>query len=109
MIDEAEAELRGDPPLQLLQLLVDELDDIAGLDVDQMVVMGLGGRLVAGPAVAEIVPLQDAGLLEQAHGAVDGRDRDAGIDRGGAGMQRLDVRMILGLRRARGRSPGAAR
>ena len=77
VIDEAEAELLGDPPLQLLQLLVDELDDIAGLDVDQMVVMGLGRRFVAGAAVAEIVALEDARFLEQADGAVDGGDRDA--------------------------------
>ena len=87
----------GDPALQLLQLLVDELDDVAGLDVDQMVVMGLGRRFVAGAAVAEIVPLEDARFLEQADGAVDGGDRDAGIDRGGAGVQRLDVGMILGF------------
>ena len=37
------------------------------------------------------------GLLEQADGAVDGGDRDAGIDRGGARVQRLDVGMILGF------------
>ena len=34
MIDEAEAELLGDPPLQRFKLLVDELDDLAGLDID---------------------------------------------------------------------------
>ena len=39
MVDEAEAELLGDPLLQRLELVVDELDDVAGLDVDQMVVM----------------------------------------------------------------------
>ena len=60
VIDQAEAEARGDALLQLLQLLVDELDHIAGLDIDQMVVMGFRRRLVAGAAVAEIVPLQDA-------------------------------------------------
>ena len=109
MIDQAEAELGGDAPLQLLQLLVDELDDVAGLDVDQVVVMGLGRRFVAGAAVAEIVALEDARFLEQAHGAVDGGDRDAGIDRGGAGVERLDVGMVLRIRRARGRSPCAAR
>jgi hypothetical protein len=39
VIDEAEAELLGDLALQRLELVVDELDDVAGLDVDQMVVM----------------------------------------------------------------------
>ena len=76
VVDEAEAELLGDPLLQRLELVVDELDDIAGLDVDQMVVMAFGRRFVARAAVAELVPLEDAGLLEQADGAVDGRDRD---------------------------------
>ena len=45
VVDEAEAELLGDPPLQRLELLVDELDDLAGLDVDQMVVMGVATPL----------------------------------------------------------------
>ena len=39
MIDEPEAELLGDALLQGFELIVDELDDIAGLDVDQMVVV----------------------------------------------------------------------
>src|ERR1043165_6490883 len=91
--DQPEAELLGDPALELLEILVDELDDVAGLDVDQMVVMGLAGGFVAGAAIAEIVPLEDSGLLEQADGAVDCGDRDAGVGRGGAGMKRLDVGM----------------
>ena len=41
VIDEPEAELLGDALLKQLQLVVDELDDVAGLDVDQMVVMCL--------------------------------------------------------------------
>ena len=52
---------------------------------------------VARAAVAELVPLEDAGLLEQAHGAVDGGDRDVRIDRRGARVQRLDVGMILAV------------
>ena len=47
VVDEPEAELLGDPLLQLFQLLVDELDDLAGLDVDQMVVVRFGRRFVA--------------------------------------------------------------
>jgi len=91
VIDQAEAELLGDPALERLQLLVDELEDVAGLDVDEMVVMGLRRSLVTGAAVAEIVPLQYAGLFEQADGAVDGGDRDAGIDGGGAAVEGLDA------------------
>ena len=109
MIDEAEAELFGDPPLEHLELLVDELDDLAGLDVDQMVVMRVRRGFIARAAVAEFVPLEDAGFFEQADGAVDRGDRDVGIDRGGALVERLDVGMILGSRPGRARWSGAAR
>jgi len=81
VIDEAEAQFLGDAALKILQLLIDEFDDIAGLDIDQMVVMGFRRRFVAGAAVAEIVPLQDPRFLEQADGAVDGGDGNAGIER----------------------------
>src|SRR3954465_9511991 len=81
MVDQAEAELLRDPLLQCLELIVDEFDDITGLNVNQMVVMVLGRGFVPGPAVAELVPLQDASLFEQANGTVDGRDRNVGIDR----------------------------
>ena len=47
MVDEAEAELFGDPLLKHLQFIIDELDDIAGLDVDQMIVMRVRRRFVA--------------------------------------------------------------
>src|SRR5690348_912158 len=97
VIDEAEAELLGDPLLEHLELVIDELDDVAGLDVDQMVMVGLGRRFIARPAVAELVSLEDSGLLEQTDGAIDGRDRDVGVHRSGSRMQRLDVRMILAV------------
>jgi len=47
MVDEAKAELFGDPLLKLLEFLVDKLDHIAGLDVDQMVVVRFRGGFVA--------------------------------------------------------------
>src|SRR5438094_845273 len=56
MVDEAEAELLGDSFLQHLQLVVDELDYVPGLDVDQMVVVGLRRGFVARTAVTELVP-----------------------------------------------------
>ena len=39
VVDEAEAEFLGDPFLKHLELVVDELDDVASFDVDQMVVV----------------------------------------------------------------------
>src|SRR4051812_10265466 len=55
VVDEAEAELLGDPLLKHFQLVIDELDDIAGFDVDQVVVMGVGCRLVARAAITELM------------------------------------------------------
>ena len=46
MVDEAEAEFLRDPLLQGLELIVDELENIARLDVDQMVVVRLRRRFV---------------------------------------------------------------
>ncbi len=65
MIDQAEAQPLGDLLLQELQLGIDEFDHLARLDVDQMVVMRLGCRLVARAAVAEIVAVEDAGFLDR--------------------------------------------
>ena len=97
VVDQAEAEAMGDAALKILQLLIDEFDDVARFDVDQMVVVRFGRGLVARAAVAELVPFQNAGLLEQADGAIDGRDRDVRVDRGRPRMERLDVRMVLAV------------
>src|SRR6476646_3629468 len=97
VVNEAEAELFGDALLQRFELVVDELDDVAGLDVDQMVVVGFRSRFVARAAVAELVPFENSGLLEQTDCAVDGGDRDVRIDRGRTGVHRFDVGMVLAV------------
>src|SRR4051794_11626621 len=74
VVDEAEAELLGDPLLQGLELVIDELNDVARFDVDEMVVMTFRRRLIAGAAIAELVALEDARFLEQPHRPVDRRD-----------------------------------
>ncbi len=71
-----------------------ELDHAARFDVDQMVVVRVARRLVARPPALEIVALDDARFLEQADRPVDGRDRDARVERGGAAMDLLDVGMV---------------
>src|SRR5579875_85023 len=88
------AELIGHRFLQFFDLLVAEFDHLAGLQVDQMVVMSARHLLVARAAVAEIVTRQDARLFKQAHGAVDGGDADARIDRGGAAVDLFDIGMV---------------
>src|SRR5688500_15075898 len=76
VIDEPEAELFGDPLLKKLELVIDKFDDIARLDVDQVIVMRFRRRFVAGAPVAEFVAFEDSGLLEQADRAVDRGDGD---------------------------------
>ena len=97
MVDEPIAELLGDPPRERLELFVDKFDDLAGLDVDQMVVMRVRRGFITRSAIAKLVTLENSRLLEQADSAIDRRDRDFGVDRGGALVKRLDVGVILGL------------
>ena len=103
VIDQLVAEPRRHLALQRLDLFVAELDHAAGLQVDEMIVMLARHFLVARAAVAEIVPLEDVRLLEQAHGAIDGGDADLGIDLAGAAIHALDIGMIGRLPTARAR------
>jgi hypothetical protein len=97
MVDEPEAELFGDALLKLLQLLVDELDHIAGLDVDQMIVVRIGGGFVSRTPITELMPLENARFLEQPHGPIDRRNRDVRVDRRCAGVKGLDIGMIIAV------------
>src|SRR3981189_1377116 len=76
VIDELVAELAGDLGLQLFDFLGGEFDHLAAAQIDQMIVVAVAHRLVAGAALAEIMPLDDAGVLEQLYGAVHRRHRD---------------------------------
>src|SRR5215470_5101804 len=64
VIDQAIAEPARDLRLQALDLVRLKLDDGAGAQVDQMIVMRVGNLFVARPALAEIMPLDDTGVLE---------------------------------------------
>ena len=77
-----------------LDLLGPELDHLAGAQIDEMVVVGIGIWSRSAPALAEIVALDDPGILEQLHRAVDGGDRDAVVDLGAAAIKLLDIGMI---------------
>ena len=76
-------------------LAVLELDHLAGLDVDQVVVAAMRGGLVAGPAAAEITAGEDALLLQQAHRAVDGGDGDPSVQGRGTPIEFLHIRMVF--------------
>src|SRR6476620_7925483 len=98
VIDQPVAEFAGDLGLQLLDFLGGELDHLAVAQIDQVVVMAVTHLLISRAALAEIVALDDSGVLEQLHSAVHSRDRDLVIDLDAAAIQFLDVGMIFGLR-----------
>lgn len=98
MIDEAKAHALGDARLERFEFGVLELEDRAGLEIDQMIVVRLSDGFVARATALELATFEDARLLEQFDGAVDGGDRNARIDRGCAAVQFLDIGMIVGVR-----------
>ena len=83
--------------LEALDLFGLELDHLAGLDVDQVIVMLALCPFVAGAPVAESMARDDAAIFQELHGAVDGGERDACVHRGGAAVQLFGVGMILRL------------
>ena len=95
VVDQPVAEPFGDLALQRLQLRIDEFDNLAGFDIDQVIVVGLGGSFIPGAAIAKIVAIENPGFFEQAHGAVHRGDGDARIDRDCALVQVLHVGMIF--------------
>jgi hypothetical protein len=80
--------------LETLDPRVPELDHLARLEVDEVVVMPLGGPPVAGMAVTEFATLDDALLLEPLHGPVDRREGDIPAPHGHAPVQLEDVRVV---------------
>jgi hypothetical protein len=103
--DQAKAELARHGLLQALDLLVLELDHLAGLHVDEVIVMAVPGRLIARAAVAELMALKNAGAFEQAHGAVHGGERNAGIAGTRPAINLLDIGVVVRLRQHLGDHP----
>src|SRR5436190_23655492 len=62
-----------------------------------MLVVSLRSGLVTRATVAKLVPFKNAGLLEQAHRAIDRRDRNVGVNGCGARVERLYVGMVLAV------------
>jgi hypothetical protein len=97
VIDEAIAQLFGYLLLQSFKLWIDEFDDLAGLNVDEMIVMRLGSGFITRAAVSEIMPVENAGFFEQADRAVDRRNRNAWIDLVRAVMNHFNIGMVIGF------------
>ena len=81
--------------MKAFDFLVGEFDDVAGGDVDEMIVMVMVAGLVACPPVAEIVALHDAFVLQEPDRAIDGRQRDVRIELGNAPIDFLHIGVIV--------------
>lgn len=81
--------------LQGLNFGVDKFDHLPGGQVDQMVMMLAGAVFIAGAAIAELQPLEDAAFFKKLHRPVDRRQRDPGIECHGAAMQLFDIRVVF--------------
>lgn len=95
MVDQTIPKPFGNLTLQRLQFRINKLNHLARFDIDQVIMMRFGRGLIPRPAITEIVPVEDAGFLEQADGAVDRGNGNAAVDRGCPRMQRLDIGMVI--------------
>ena len=98
MVDDVVAKLGGDFALELLDLFRPELGDLAGVEVDDVVVVGGVGDLVPGAAVFEGEAEDDPFPFEDREGAVDGGERQAVVEGAGAPVKLGGVGVVLGLR-----------
>ena len=64
MVDEPVTEPLGDFTLQGFDFSILEFDNLTAFDIDQMVVVRFRYFLVARPAIAKIVPIQNAMFFE---------------------------------------------
>ncbi len=97
MIDKPIAKFLGNRALQSFDFRVFELDDLAAVDIDEMIVMVIGYFLIARAAIAEIVPVKNVVFLKQADGAVDGRDTDFRINPHGPPVNHFNIGVIVGF------------
>jgi hypothetical protein len=98
MVDQPITEPSGDLLLQPLNLGTPELDDGAGFQVNQVIMMRLRRSLVPGMAIAEFMPLNNTLRFEAPDRPVNGGKRDMRAPRRYAAVQFEHVRMIFGLR-----------
>src|SRR5438270_1527891 len=94
MSDQLVAKFIGDDLLQTFDILVAKLDHTTGLQVDEMVVMRARHFLIAGSAIAEIVPGNYARFFEQPYRPVNRGNANARINRSCSSVDLFDIRMI---------------
>ena len=89
------AELAGDLVLQLLDAIGLELDHVAGLDVDEVVVMLAAGVFETRRPALEGVAMDRTEPLQKLHRAVDRRQRHGRVDGDGAAVNLHRVGMVF--------------
>lgn len=98
VVDEPKPELLGNLALQDFQLRIDKFDNFARFYIDHVIVMCFGSRFISCATVTKIMPVENAGFLEQAHSAVDCGDRDSRIDFRGSLVKPFDIGMVDAFR-----------
>jgi hypothetical protein len=93
----AEAEAAGDAFLEDLHMGIGELDDVAAVDADEVVVVGVVEEVgvVVGDVLAEVDLAEQAALDEEGEGAVDGGAGAVGIELAGAFPELLSGEVFL--------------
>jgi hypothetical protein len=87
----------GNLLLKLLNGLIAELNDVAAVDVDKMIMVLGRDLLVTGTPIAEVMTIENIGFLEQFDRAVNRGNRDPLIMLRCALINLLDIRMISGI------------
>jgi hypothetical protein len=95
--DEPKAQPPGNLLLEPLDLGAPEFNHSPSGRVDQVVVVPLGCFLIVSTTVTELVPFNDADLLETLHRSVNCRERHTPVPLGHTAMQLGDIGMISGL------------
>lgn len=75
MVDQLEPEFVGDPFFHTLKIFGDEFENLAGLDIDQMMVMFVI-HLETSKILIEIVPLHEIQLIQQMKRSIYRRNAD---------------------------------
>ena len=95
VVHDVVAELAGDLVLQLLDAIGLELDHVAALDVDEMVVMLAAGVFKTRRTALEGVAMDRPEPFKELHRAVDRRQRHGRVDGDGAPVDLHRVGMVL--------------
>ncbi len=89
------AKFGGNLGLQPLDFLRTELDNLAGLDVDEMIMMLAVGMFKPSAAIIECVALDGTPFLQDAHRAIHSRERNRRIDSESEVEDFVGVRWLL--------------